>query len=207
MVLPARAAFEFSGCFRPPDGASGSATKSSGSSGISCCKKKCLPCSRGCGKPCALGCRGDSSDVKQAYIKSPQSLRWFDSGYLQPFEQSEDVADPGQIDAVLARQRLDGLELHDIAARVAPAIGHGPLGADHVEVLVHHERPRMRLEDLRRDAKGEDRLVQIDARVVLRGAAGGCGRGLFFWLYEGLMCAGYSLFAGLVINFGGRTAS
>src|ERR1700745_3145076 len=116
------------------------------------------------------------SDVQKAYIQVSQSLRWFDSGVLKSFQQGEDVADSGQVHAVLARERLDGLELHDVAARVAPAIGDRPLWADHVQVLVHHQGPRMRLEDLRSDAESEDRLVQIDARVVVRGAAGGCGR-------------------------------
>ena len=123
-----------------------------------------------------MGLLGRVLDVKQAYIQISQSLRCFDSGVLKSFQQGEDVADSSQVHAVLARERLDGLELQNIPARIPPPVGDSPLGADHVQVLVHHQRPRVRLEDLRGHAEREDRLVEVDTGITPGWAAGGCGR-------------------------------
>src|SRR2546428_12748953 len=85
---------------------------------------------------------------------------------LEQLEQLHDVAHTGQVDRMMASQLLDGLQFHDVALREAPPVGRRPLGDDEAEVLIHHERPRMRFEDLGRHADGVDRLVEGDTRVA-----------------------------------------
>jgi hypothetical protein len=71
---------------------------------------------QGLWKTLRMGLLGRVLDVKEAYIQISQSLRCFDSGVIKSFQQGEDVADSSQVHAVLARERLDGLELQNIPA-------------------------------------------------------------------------------------------
>ena len=105
-------------------------------------------------------------DVQKGYVEILETLGRLEAVLLQGLEERQDVANTGEVHAMLAGQRLDGLELHQIALRVPAAVGDRPLRLDHVEVLVHHQRPRMGLQDLRRNAERVDRLVQVDVRGV-----------------------------------------
>src|SRR6266550_293992 len=89
----------------------------------------------------------------------------------QDAQQPQHVAGAVQVDSVLAGQRLDRLQFADVPLREAPPVGRGALGNDEAEVLVHHQRARVRLENLRRHADGIDRLIEGQARVA-RCAAG-----------------------------------
>src|SRR5712692_10773354 len=79
-----------------------------------------------------------ASDVEQRNVQVFQSLRWFEAGTLQLLQQRKYVSDACEIDAVLARERLDRLQFHNVATRIAPPVGDRALGSDHVQVLVHH---------------------------------------------------------------------
>src|SRR2546422_575379 len=67
---------------------------------------------------------------------------------------------------MLPSELLDGLQFHDVALREATAVRRRALGHDEAEMLVHHQRPRMGLQDFRRHADRVDRLVQGDVRVA-----------------------------------------
>lgn len=101
------------------------------------------------------------SDVELRHVQVFQAIRWFDTRVVEALEQRQDVANAGEIDVMLAGERLDGLQLHHVATRVAPAIGHGPPRLHHAQVLVHHQSPRVHLEDLGSHAQREDWLVEI----------------------------------------------
>src|ERR1700682_3061424 len=105
---------------------------------------------------------GGYSDVELRHVQVFQAIRCFNARVVEALEQRQDVADAGEIDVMLAGERLDGLQLHHVATGVTPTIGHRPLGLDHAQVLVHHQSPRMDFQDLGRHAEREDRLVQID---------------------------------------------
>src|SRR5438128_4495744 len=92
----------------------------------------------------------------------------------QDAQQPQHVAGAVQVDSVLAGQRLDRLQLADVSLREPSPVGRCPLGYDEAEVLVHHQRPRMRLQNLRRDADGIDRLIEREARIA------GCAAGYSF---------------------------
>ena len=101
--------------------------------------------------------------------KKPASqniVRCFDSGVVKALEQRQDVPNAGEVDVMLAGERLDGLQLHHVSTRVAPAIGNRPFGIDHAQVLVHHQSARVHLQDLGSHAEREYRLVEIDATAV-----------------------------------------
>ena len=55
-------------------------------------------------------------DVELGHIQVPEVRRRLDPGVVQALEQREDVTDAGKIDVVLAGERLNGLELHHVAA-------------------------------------------------------------------------------------------
>src|SRR4030081_960775 len=84
----------------------------------------------------------------------------------QDAKQAQHVTGAVQIDAVLAGQRLDGLQLADIPLRESPAVGGGALGHHQPEVLVHHQRARVRLQNLRGDADRIDGFIQGEARTA-----------------------------------------
>src|ERR1700682_1890508 len=115
------------------------------------------------------------SDVELRHVQVLQAIRWFDTRVVKALEQRQDVADAGEVDVMLAGERLDGLQLHHVATRVAAAIGHGPLRLDHAQVLVHHQSPRGDLQDLGSHAPREDLVVEIDA-IGLGGRGGGRDR-------------------------------
>src|SRR2546430_17545429 len=71
---------------------------------------------------------------------------------------------------MLARQGLDRLQLADVTLGKTAAVGGGALRNHQPQMLVHHQRSRMRLQNLRGNADGVDRLVQRETRIG-RGAA------------------------------------
>src|SRR4029077_5265419 len=84
--------------------------------------------------------------------------------------EPKDVAGTVQVDAVLAGQGLDRLELADVPLRKPPAGGRGGRGDHHSEMLIHHQGARVRLQDLGRDADRVDGLVEREARLRRRPA-------------------------------------
>src|SRR5256885_12612415 len=71
---------------------------------------------------------------------------------------------------MLALQVLDLLQLADVALRKTAAVGGGALGNDQAQMLVHHQRSGMCLQNLRSNADRVDRLVEREAPIG-RGAA------------------------------------
>src|ERR1700682_1433060 len=116
---------------------------------------------------------GGYLDVELRHVQVFQAIRCFDTRVVEALEQRQDVADAGEIDVMLAGERLDGLQLHHVSTRVTPAIGDRPFGIDHAQVLVHHQSAWVHLQDLGSHAERENRLVEIDATVLLRGGRGG----------------------------------
>src|SRR6202171_4033236 len=112
------------------------------------------------------------SDVELRHVQVLQAIRRVDTRVVEALEQRQDVADAGEVDVMVAREGLDGLQLHHVATRVAPAIGHRPFGLDHAQVLVHHQSPRVDLQDLGSHAQREDWLVEIHA-IGVGGRGGG----------------------------------
>ena len=80
------------------------------------------------------------------------------------FEEAQDVADSGERHTFFSRQVLDHLHFADVALRVAAAVGARAVRFDQRSVFVEHQRARVRLQDLRRDADGVQRLVDIAER-------------------------------------------
>src|SRR5947208_9621679 len=66
---------------------------------------------------------------------------------------------------MLARQGLDRLQLADVTLGKTAAVGGGALRDNQPQMLVHHQRSRMGLQNLRGNADGVDRLIQRQARV------------------------------------------
>src|SRR5260370_11864666 len=102
--------------------------------------------------------------------------RRLDAVLLHHVEQAEDVAYAGERDALLARQVLDHLDLADVALRVTPSVGGRAMRFDETGVLVQHQGPRMRLENLGRDADRVQRLLWIAERLGRAGRAAGGAR-------------------------------
>src|SRR5215472_7320473 len=108
----------------------------------------------------------EALDLQKGDVEVLQALGRLEAAELERLQEREDVADARQVHAVLPGERLDRLQLHEVPLRVPAPVGHRALRLDHVEVLVHHQRPRMGLEDLGRDAERVDRLVEVDAGPV-----------------------------------------
>src|SRR5882672_8879415 len=102
------------------------------------------------------------SDVELRHVQVFQAIRWFDTRVVKALEQRQDVTDAGEIDVMLAGERLDGLQLHHVATRVTPAIGHSSPRLHHAQVLVHHQSARVHLEDLGSHTERENWLVEIN---------------------------------------------
>src|SRR5438445_7856032 len=106
------------------------------------------------------------SDVQLRNIDVAEFDRRWQLVFVQLLEELQDVSDAGQVDRVLPGQLLNGLEFHDVALRKPTAVGRGAPRHHQPEVFVHHERPRMGLQDLRRHADGVNRFVQGDVGVA-----------------------------------------
>src|SRR2546429_7574740 len=83
----------------------------------------------------------------------------------QDSKQTQHVASAVEVDAMLARQGLDRLQLADVALRKTAAVGGGALGNDQSQMLVHHQRSGMCLQNLRSNADRVDRLFEREARI------------------------------------------
>src|SRR5256885_1426934 len=88
-------------------------------------------------------------------------------------EEAQDVTHTCQRDALLSREVLDDLHLADIALRVAAPVGRRAMRLDEVRILVEHQRARMSLQDLGRDADRVQRLVHVTERLMLHARASG----------------------------------
>src|SRR3989442_8789533 len=88
----------------------------------------------------------------------------------QDSKQAQHVAGAVEVDAMLPRQGLDRLQLADVALGKTAAVGGGSLGNDQAQMLVHHQRSRMRLQNLRGNADGVDWLVEPEAPIGRRRA-------------------------------------
>src|SRR4029077_18572020 len=86
----------------------------------------------------------------------------------QDAQESKNVARAVEVNAMLACQRLNRLELADVPLRKPPAVGRCPLGDYQAEVLVHHQGARVRLQDLGRNADRIDGFIQREACVRWR---------------------------------------
>src|SRR2546428_2031639 len=71
---------------------------------------------------------------------------------------------------MLARQGLDRLQLADVTLGKTAAVGGGALRNHQPQMLVHHQRSRMRLQNLRGNADGIDRLGKRETRGGRRAA-------------------------------------
>src|SRR2546430_1776937 len=107
-------------------------------------------------RPCGLGGAPLFLDVQFFDVELAQ-FRWG----LQPVvdqdsKQTQHVASAVEVDAMLARQGLDRLQLADVALRKTAAVGGGALGNDQSQMLVHHQRSGMWLQNIRSN------VVQLD---------------------------------------------
>src|SRR2546421_3882452 len=118
------------------------------------------------------GSEADVGDVDVAEEVGP-----LDPVLIEQPQALDDVPGPVQVEPVVPGQPLDRLQGEDVALRVAAPVGRGPVGHDQTEVLVHHQRARVGLEDLRGDTDGVDGLVESDRGGRGCGSGGGCGGG------------------------------
>src|SRR5438094_514988 len=109
------------------------------------------------------------SRVTVTSIHSMKKL-WKSKPTLNASPQHMAIAGAVEVDAMLARQGLDRLQLADVALRKTAAVGGGALGNDQAQMLVHHQRSGMCLQDLRSNADRVDRLVEREARIGRRAA-------------------------------------
>src|SRR5919201_3485394 len=107
-------------------------------------------------------------DVELFDVEVAQLRRRLQAVIDQHAEQAQDVAGPVEVDAVLPGQGLNRPQLADVALRKTATIGRGPLGNDEAEVLIHHQRAWMGLQNFRCHADGVDRLVQRESRLCRR---------------------------------------
>src|SRR5713226_9313819 len=83
---------------------------------------------------------------------------------LHGLEQAQYVPDPSQGHALFAGEVLDHLHLAYVALRVAAPVGRGAKRLDEPGVLIKHQGPRVRLEDLGGDTDRVQRLVKVAER-------------------------------------------
>src|SRR2546423_2898137 len=108
-----------------------------------------------------------SYELGVAVVDFAQVCGRFYAVFLHHVEEAQDVAHAGQGDALLSREVLDDLDLADVALRVAAPIGRRAMRLDEVSILVEHQRARMSLQDLGRDADRVQRLVHVAERLML----------------------------------------
>src|SRR5256885_10547231 len=82
--------------------------------------------------------RALSDDLRVAVEDLAQVGRRLQAALFHGLEKRQDVAHARQVDALLARQVLDHLQLADVALGVAPPVGRGAERLDQTHVFVEH---------------------------------------------------------------------